>query len=72
MSDNVKHGIYVLNKGKLRVGNNKKVTESQVLEIRKLKKDNPGMSYPKIAKMYNITRFSISNICRNIFWRYII
>lgn len=46
-----------------------KLTESQVLEIRKLK--NEGMNYTKIGSLFGVGRCEVRNICNRNTWKHI-
>jgi len=51
--------------------NTNKLTESQVLEIRKLHLDNPKLEQQDIADLYNVTQVNISAILRRKTWKHI-
>lgn len=67
--DNLKHQFdYGLNAKGSDIGTSK-LKESEVLEIRKLKKD--GLSMYRIAKMYNVGETCIANIIHRKTWTHI-
>ena len=69
-SENQLHRFRILKKGRGSSHGQSKLTEKQVLKIRKLYKDT-NISQEALAIKYNISQTNISTIVRRIFWTHI-
>lgn len=60
VDDQKREGTVCMNKKSGEANNKSKLTDVQILEIIKLKKDNPNMMYKEIAEKYNVHPTQIS------------
>lgn len=49
-----------------------KLTEKQVIEIKKIKESNPQITIRYISTLFNVTEQNIGLICRNKAWKHIL
>lgn len=72
-SENVQHSFRVGTRKMIQGEEHRwsKLTNKEVVKIRKLKEENPKLSYAELGRRYDVTPEAISRIVKHVSWKHI-